>query len=286
VIFALDPGFDHYGVMGKPIAHSQSPFIHARFAEQTGQAIRYQAILVEPGHLAAAVEGFRLAGGLGLNITVPHKQDAWRLADRLKPRAERAQAVNTLWFEAEHTHGDNTDGAGLLRDLSENLNFELAQARVLILGAGGSVRGILPPILESGPACVTIANRTVGRAEELVTHFDESVELEACGYEELAGQQFDLIVNASSASLRGELPPLPRHLLAPGGLAYDLMYAPGDTVFLRWAHEQGADRAIDGLGMLVEQAAEAFALWRGVHPETAVVIQALRAHLRHENSSH
>jgi shikimate dehydrogenase len=273
--------------MGKPIAHSQSPWIHARFAEQIGLAIRYQAILVEPGCLSAAVEAFRVAGGQGLNITVPHKQDAWRLADRPQARAAQAQAVNTLWFDAQgHTYGDNTDGAGLLRDLSDNLGLDLDQRRILILGAGGSVRGILPSLLERGPASLVIANRTLGRAQDLVARFAGPVELEACGYAGLAGRQFDLILNASSASLHGELPPLPPQVLAPGGLAYDLMYGPGDTVFLTWAREQGVRRVADGLGMLVEQAAEAFAIWHGVRPATRAVLPALRAHLRCENPGH
>ncbi len=282
--FDLDPAYAHYGVMGNPIAHSLSPWIHARFAEQTGQPVHYQAYLVEPGELATAVDDFRAAGGLGLNITVPFKQDAWRLAKSLSPRAAQAEAVNALWFDSTGGYcGDNTDGIGLVRDLTDNLGYHLAGARVLILGAGGSVRGILAPILAAAPTLVVIANRTLAKAQDLAAQFAGTVDLRASGYAGLAGQQFDLVINATSSSLRGELPPLPAGLLVPGALCYDLMYGPRDTLFMRWAQDQGARLAVDGLGMLVEQAAEAFAIWRGVRPDTRPVIRGLRAYLAQAN---
>ncbi len=262
--------------MGDPVAHSKSPRIHALFARQTGQVIRYEARRVPSGQLAAALGHFREEGGCGCNITVPLKLEAFRLADRPTDRARQARAANTLWFSGDGgIHADNTDGIGLLRDLVQNLGWSVTGMRLLILGAGGAVRGILGPLLEQGPGRVVIANRTVSRARELARDFAAAGPLEACGFDGLAGRHFDLVINGTSASLGGELPPLPDELLDAGARCYDLMYAARPTPFLAWAAQRGAQTA-DGLGMLVEQAAESFFIWRGVRPDTAPVIDLLR----------
>lgn len=269
---------DQYAVLGNPVSHSKSPQIHALFAAQTGQKLEYRAILVEPGQFAATVDAFRAAGGKGVNVTVPFKQDAWVYADILSARAERAGAVNTLLFrDSGETLGENTDGPGLIRDLKVNHGLELAGKRILLLGAGGAARGVLSPLLAEQPVRLVIANRTPAKAVELALLFSGLGPLTACGFPELAGQRFDLIINATAAGLSGELPPLPQGVLAEGGWCYDLMYGDSPTPFLRWAREQGAAAAVDGLGMLVEQAAESFLLWRGVRPETRPVIARLRA---------
>lgn len=269
----------HYAVMGNPIGHSKSPLIHTEFASQTAQNLTYQALLVDtaPGEFIKAVKQFQDSGGGGLNITVPFKQDAWQLAAQRTPRAQRAGAVNTLWFDAEgKIYGDTTDGVGLVRDIVQNHGGQIRNQRVLILGAGGAVRGVVEPLLEQQPSCCVIANRTVAKAQELVQVFAELGTLQAVSYDELVGQQFDLVINGTSASLQGELPPLPAHLLAENAWCYDMMYAKQATPFVTWGLQQGALRAIDGLGMLVEQAAESFFIWRGVRPNTAPVIQLLR----------
>lgn len=271
---------DRYAVMGHPIAHSKSPTIHARFAEQTGQTLSYEAILVEPGDFPAAVQRFAAAGGKGLNITVPFKQEAWALADKRSERAERAGAVNTLKFETDGTlYGDNTDGVGLVRDLKQNHGVALRRKRVLVLGAGGAVRGVLAPLLAEEPARLTIANRTVAKGEELVQLFQDLGPIDACGFDALAGQHFEVVINGTAASLQGELPPLPDELLAAGAVCYDMMYGAEPTPFMHWASAHGAVLTLDGLGMLVEQAAESFWLWRGIRPETQSVITAVRAML-------
>ena len=268
---------DQYAVMGHPIAHSLSPRIHTLFAEQTGQHLVYRAILVEPGGFAAAAQAFREAGGLGLNVTLPFKQDAWVFADLLSARAERAGAVNCLKFDQKTgVHGDNTDGAGLLRDLAQH-GYSLAGRRILLLGAGGGARGLLQPLLNEGPLQLVIANRTPEKAADLALRFGDLGVVTGCGLADLAGRQFDLIINATAASLQGTVPDLPDELLAADGWCYDLSYASEPTAFLRWGEEHGAARTLDGLGMLVEQAAESFALWRGIEPETAPVLEALRA---------
>ncbi|WP_040409088.1 shikimate dehydrogenase [Arhodomonas aquaeolei] len=267
---------DRYAVMGNPIAHSRSPEIHRRFAEQTGEAIRYERILVPEGGFAGAVAEFEAAGGAGLNVTVPFKGDAWALADTLSDRAERARAVNTLIISDAGLYGDNTDGIGLVRDLRDNHGVTLAGARVLILGAGGAARGALPSLLEEAPASVHVANRTAERARELAAAFADLGTVTGSGYETLAEMRFDVVINATSAGLTGELPPLPDTLLAPGACCYDMVYADELTAFVRWARTHGAAVAADGLGMLVEQAAESFFLWRGHRPRTAPVIEALR----------
>ncbi|OGI42955.1 MAG: shikimate dehydrogenase, partial [Candidatus Muproteobacteria bacterium RBG_16_64_11] len=220
-----------YAVMGNPVTHSKSPRIHAQFGRQLGQRIEYTAIQVDAGGLAQAIDQFRAGGGRGLNITVPFKLDAWRLAGRLSLRAELAGAVNTLRFEADGTlYGDNTDGAGLVRDITGNLGVTLAGKTVLVLGAGGAARGIVGPLLEEKPARLTLANRTVPKARELAELFAGQGEIEACGFEDLAGRHFDIVINATSASLHDEVPPLPDGLFSPGALAYDLMYADAPTV--------------------------------------------------------
>lgn len=269
---------DRYAVMGNPIAHSKSPFIHARFAEQTGQALHYDAILVELGDFDAAVTRFVAAGGRGLNITVPFKQEAWTLAGRRSERAQRAGAVNTLRVETDGIlFGDNTDGVGLVRDLAGNHGVTLAGKRLLVLGAGGAVRGVLAPLLAERPAQLTVVNRTAAKAEELARLFADLGTIDGCGFDALGDRQFDLVINGTAASLQGEVPPLPPRALAPGTVCYDMMYGAEPTPFLRWATAHGCAVTLDGLGMLVEQAAESFFLWRQVRPQTAPVIATLRA---------
>lgn len=267
---------DRYAVMGNPIAHSLSPRIHTLFAAQTGQNLEYRAILVELGGFAAAARAFRDAGGKGLNVTIPFKQDAWVFADLLSARAERAGAVNTLILAPAGVRGDNTDGPGLVRDLTLNHGYALAGRRLLLLGAGGAARGVLQPLLAEQPAQLVIANRTAGKAAELALRFGDLGPVTGCGFADLAGRSFDLIINATAAGLTGAVPPLPEGVLAADGWCYDLTYGREPTAFVRWGWEQGAARSLEGLGMLVEQAAEAFYLWRGVWPETHPVIAALR----------
>lgn len=274
---------DRYAVFGNPIAHSRSPAIHAAFAAQSGEDLVYTAILAPLDGFAAALRDFVAAGGRGANVTVPFKEDAYRLADQLSARAELAGAVNTLSLaDSGQIVGDNTDGAGLLRDLEDNLGFPVHGARVLLLGAGGAARGAIGPLLAAAPACLNIANRTPQKAVELAQRFaaQGSSPLAGGGFADLAGQSFDLVINASAASLSGEVPPLPAGIYAPGSLAYDMMYAPGATTpFLAAARAGGAARVADGLGMLVEQAAEAFFVWRGVRPDSRSVLCALRGGL-------
>ncbi|WP_110643480.1 shikimate dehydrogenase [Salinicola sp. CPA57] len=268
---------DRYAVFGNPIGHSRSPRIHTAFAEQTGEAISYSAIEAPVTDFAVAWRAFAEAGGRGANVTVPFKQAAFALAQVLSPRAQLAGAVNTLSLGNDGLlHGDTTDGVGLVRDLQAHA-APLAGARVLLLGAGGASRGVIEPLLEAGIASLTVANRTVSRAEELASLFAARGEVSGCGFEDVAGP-FDLVINATSASLAGDLPPLPGEIFAAQGLAYDMMYAAEPTVFLRWAAEQGA-RSVDGLGMLIEQAAESFWLWRQVRPDTAPLRELLRREL-------
>lgn len=268
---------DHYGVMGNPIEHSQSPRIHRLFAAQTQHALEYDAIEVAPGQFAAAVDNFRRSGGRGLNITLPFKRDAWVYADILNPRAERAGAANTLIFnENGATVADNTDGTGLVRDLLDNQGLTLAGKRILLLGAGGAARGVVGPLLGSKPTKLIIANRTPAKAVELAMLFGSLGPVSGCGLGDLKGFCFDLIINATAASLEGEMPPLPKDILAAGGWCYDMMYGNTPSPFMHWGLAHGARQAIDGLGMLVEQAAESFWLWRGIRPDTAPVIAELR----------
>jgi len=271
---------DRYAVMGNPIAHSKSPHIHTLFAKQTGETVEYSAIRVDEGAFPQAVGEFRESGGRGLNITVPFKLEAWQLADELSERAQLANAVNTLVLRPDNTlFGDNTDGIGLLTDLRQNHQIPLRDRRILLLGAGGAVRGVVGPLLSAQPAELVVANRTAARAVELAESFKALGTISGCGFDALEGRQFDLIINGTSASLQGEVPPIPEDILSEGGRCYDMMYGAEPTAFIRWAESHGAAQAVDGLGMLVEQAAESFALWRGVKPATQPVIEQLRREL-------
>ncbi len=269
---------DRYAVMGNPIAHSLSPQIHRQFAEQTAQVMSYEAILVPTDGFDAAVHEFVASGGKGLNITVPFKEQAWQLATDCSDRAKRARAVNTLIVHEEgRIQGDNTDGVGLLRDLVQNHGITLKNRRILILGAGGAVRGVISPLLSESPAEIRIANRTPERAQQLVEAFRDLGSLSACGFDGLDGYQADIIINGTSAGLSGEVPPISEDLFPGTEAVYDMMYNRAEpTDFQCWAEACGARRSLDGLGMLVEQAAEAFYLWRGVRPNTQTVIQSLR----------
>jgi len=271
---------DRYAVMGNPIAHSKSPLIHTEFARQTGQSLLYSAELVDLGELPQAVAEFQARNGKGLNITVPFKQDAFALAHELSPRAQRAGAVNTLVLREENNYfGDTTDGAGLLNDLLINHQPNLTHKNILLLGAGGAVRGVIEPLLQQKPARLVIANRTAGKAVQLALDFSDLGTTHGGGFAELAGHKFDLIINGTSASLHAQLPPLPDKLLAGNAVVYDMMYGIGDTPFMTWGAAQGA-MCLDGLGMLVEQAAESFYIWRGVRPQTRSVIELIRRGLK------
>ena len=278
-IFDFDQRKDQFAVMGNPITHSKSPQIHRLFAQQTAQKIEYIAIQVDPGGFNQAVGQFDAAGGKGLNITVPFKQEAWELVTERSDRAERAGAVNTIKFEQKRLIGDNTDGVGLVNDLLLNNKIEIKGKRILLMGAGGAARGVLAPLLAQQPATITIANRTVDKAVELATLFSDLGAIKGSGYDNLNGQQFDLIINATAASLQGQLPPLPDDVITAKGCCYDMMYGAKPTTFMQWAEQHGAAKVLDGLGMLVEQAAESFYIWRGVKPETRAVIQTLRDEL-------
>lgn len=270
---------DLYRVVGNPIKHSKSPQIHSSFAEQTGQDLRYEAQLIAEGEFEADVGAFFADGGKGMNVTVPFKQEAFEFADQLSERARLAGAVNTLAVDTQgQILGENTDGLGLVRDLCVNQGASLTGKRILVLGAGGAVRGVLQPLLAEQPSLLVIANRTAAKARALATDFQHLGPVIGGGYEDLEGT-FDLIINGTSASLQGDLPPLSGDLLAPGGWCYDMMYGAEPTPFMRWAREQQAGKVMDGLGMLVEQAAESFRIWRGVQPQTAEVIAAIRQQL-------
>ncbi|HEX7763028.1 MAG TPA: shikimate dehydrogenase [Cellvibrio sp.] len=270
---------DLYAVFGNPINHSKSPAIHRQFAEQTGQDMHYNKQLVNEGEFETAAQDFFAQGGKGLNITVPFKLNAFSFAQKRTSRAERAGAVNTLAKLSDGTIlGDNTDGIGMIHDM-HNLGWELEGKRVLILGAGGAVRGILQPLLEEHPAQVVIANRTLEKAEALAKSFLDLGDISAKSFAQLNGDHFDIVINGTSASMQGELPPLPDNLLAANACCYDMMYAAEPTVFLNWAAAQGAAHTTDGLGMLIGQAAEAFYVWRQIRPEVVPVITALRRQL-------
>ncbi len=269
---------DRYAVLGNPVKHSRSPRIHQLFAQQLGIDMEYRSIHVELGSFTDTVRHFFLAGGRGVNITVPFKQEAFQLAEVHSQRALRAEAVNTLLLGKNNLYyGDNTDGVGLLRDL-KRLSFPLQGRRILLLGAGGAARGVLAPLLEAGPAEVTVVNRDAGRAALLAHAFSDLGKVRSAAYGDLSGS-YPVIINATSASLSGELPPLPEHILTQGGYAYDMMYGAQPTIFMHWALQAGAAEVHDGLGMLVEQAAEAFFLWRHQRPDTAPVLAQLRAEL-------
>ena len=273
---------DQYAVFGNPIKHSKSPQIHTAFAAQTDQGLEYQAICVPEDGFNEAVSTFLSGDGKGLNITIPFKEQAWQAAQQRSARAELAGAVNTLYRnDAGELCGDNTDGVGMVRDIVENNGGTIGGKAVLVLGAGGAVRGVLQPVLAEKPGKLVIANRTVAKAEALVELFQPhtDVPMQAVGFDQLTGMQFELVINGTAASLQGEVPPLPDTLLANDAWCYDMMYGSEQTAFCQWAEQHGAQQSIDGLGMLVEQAAESFAIWRGVKPDTAPVIAKLRAAL-------
>ena len=269
---------DLYAVVGNPIGHSKSPFIHQAFAVQMDQTLEYAAVELPIDDFESKIRELQQLNYRGVNVTVPFKQRAWKLCDERSPRAEDAGAVNTLIFGADSKiSGDNTDGAGLTRDLVNNHSVLIKRRKILILGAGGAVRGALAPLLILDPTSVTIANRTVSKAQDLADIFHPIGDVKACGYDDLSNEKFDLIINGTSAGLNQEVPPIPHEVLGINSVCYDMMYnTSGPTAFVEWARNHGTSRAIDGLGMLVEQAAESFYVWRGVRPETAEVIQSLR----------
>jgi shikimate dehydrogenase len=270
---------DRYAVIGNPISQSKSPLIHTAFAQATGQDLAYTKIEGPLGQFAAAVDAFRAEGGRGLNITAPFKLDAFAYATHKSSRAELAGAANAMKFEGGQVWADNFDGVGLVRDVVHNLGVPLAGKRVLMLGAGGAARGALLPFLAEQPALLVVANRTVDKALALARigtqHSADHGVVRGCGYADLDAQAFDVVFNATSASLSAELPPVPASVFAPGALAYELAYGKGLTPFLRLAQAAGVAQLADGVGMLAEQAAEAFAWWRGVRPETRAVIAQL-----------
>ncbi|MBE9563130.1 MAG: shikimate dehydrogenase [Proteobacteria bacterium] len=270
---------DQYAVIGNPISHSKSPLIHSLFAKQTKQSLIYNAILVDTqaDEFISAVQKFKQVGGKGLNITVPFKQVAWESVAKRSEQAELAGAVNTIWFDEQGIyHGENTDGIGLIRDLTQNHNCQIKAKKILVLGAGGAVRGILEPLLKLHPAQCVIANRTVSKAEQLAELFAHLGNLKASSYAALAGQSYDLIINGTSTSLQGKMPSLADGLIVKNGWCYDMMYGNTATPFMQWAKTQGTTNILDGLGMLVEQAAESFYIWRNIKPDTVPVIQHVR----------
>jgi shikimate dehydrogenase len=268
------PSPDRYALVGHPVEHSRSPLIHTVFARQTGQRLTYELIDAEPPAFETAVRGFGAAGGKGLNVTVPHKEAAFALCNEHSEAATVAGAVNTITIAEGSLRGDNTDGIGFIRDVTVNLRQPLAGARVVVLGAGGAARGIIGPLLDEKPAAITIANRTKERADDLVTRFANST-LFARTFAELEEAPFDILINATSAGLKGEVPPFPATLVGPKSFCYDLVYSSTDTPFVAWAKAHGAARAAQGWGMLVEQAAESFAIWRGVRPDTKALLKQI-----------
>lgn len=272
---------DRYAVVGNPIAHSKSPDIHAKFAAQTGQDIAYTRLLAPLDGFRAEVLGFFDQGGRGVNVTVPFKLEAHDLAHEVSQRAKDARAANLLKCEDGRIFADNTDGAGLLRDLTANIGIDLAGKRILLIGAGGAAQGVLVPLVETKPAILAIVNRTVEKAMRLAENLRHNplaahTVISGRSFDDLQGQHFDVVINATSSGLTGDVPPLPAGIFAADAMAYDMMYGKETTTFLAFARTQGAGRLADGLGMLVEQAAESFMIWRGIRPQTAPVIAALR----------
>jgi len=279
--FAFDQTPDEYAVMGNPIAHSKSPQIHSLFAIQTGQNLRYHAIQVDPGGFSQAVGNFVAHGGKGLNITVPFKTEAWLLANQLSERGKIAGAINTIKvLDNGQLYGDNTDGIGLVCDLIDRHGITITGKSLLLIGAGGAARGVLGPLLDEHPHSLVIANRTVDRAQQLASLYTSKSRIHAVGFSHLSDQRFDIVINATSASLSGEVPPLPVSCVRDSEIVYDMMYGAAPTPFLLWARQAGAHKTRDGLGMLVEQAAESFFVWRGIKPDTAPVIAQLRKQLK------
>lgn len=269
---------DRYAVVGNPVSHSLSPKIHRLFALQTQQSISYETIELPLDNFAAQIRELQLQGMKGLNVTVPFKQQAWEICDQRTPRAETAGAVNTIIFNEDGSIvGDNTDGTGLVRDLEKNHRIAIHHCKILILGAGGAVRGILEPLIALAPDSITIANRTPDKARQLVSDFQSRTGINACGYDDLGMDKYDLIINATAAGINNQVPPVPASVLASHSICYDMMYKLDEpTAFVRWAQNHEAAEAIDGLGMLVEQAAESFSIWRGVAVDSAVIIADLR----------
>lgn len=267
---------DHYAVIGNPISHSKSPLIHTEFATQTQQNMDYIAREMPLDDLANGLKQLHAEGFKGINITVPFKEIAWQLVDNKSEHAERAGAINTLVFNEDGSYyGDNTDGIGLCRDLTENHRVKLEQARILLLGAGGAARGVIEPLLSYSPSELVIANRTASKAHELAELFQPFGPVKGCGFDAITGQ-FDVIINATSASLQGEVPPIADDVLADNASCYDMMYSNTDTAFITWAKQHHAAKTIDGLGMLIEQAAESFRIWRHVKPDTQAIMTTLR----------
>jgi shikimate dehydrogenase len=265
-----------YVVMGNPIEHSKSPQIHRLFAAQTGSAIDYEKMLVPLGRLDDALKKFAAGDGCGANITVPFKHEACRLVDTISARAKRAEAVNTVRVDEDGLFGDNTDGVGLLRDLRDNLECTLRGQNILLIGAGGAASGVVEPLLAAEPESFTIANRTLGKAKSLARRFVGSGNVRATGFDDLGAHDYQLVINATSAGLSSERPLVPATLIGADTVCYDMMYAAQPTAFMAWAAGLNARIVVDGLGMLVEQAAESFYLWRGTRPETKAVIEQLR----------
>jgi len=267
---------DRYGVMGYPVSHSRSPVIHRLFALQTEQLLQYELLQVTPEKLETAVRQFQRTGGKGLNVTVPHKQTVAKLCDHVSERARAAGAVNTLTFRDGEIHGDNTDGIGLLRDLVVNLGVNLDGANILILGAGGATRGIIGPLFAMEPSSIQIANRTLGRAQAIANEFSHMGLVSTCRFDAVpVTTPYDLIINATSAGVKGETPPYPVAAVSEKTFCYDLSYGISPTPFSVWAREHNAEKSVMGWGMLVEQAAESFYLWRGVRPDTAIVLKQM-----------
>ncbi len=282
----MTTNIDRYAVFGNPIAHSKSPQIHTLFARQTKQPLIYTAELAEVGQFDQAVKDFIASGGKGLNVTVPFKEDAWACATQRSDRAQRAGAVNTLVLQPDGSlFGDTTDGLGLVRDLMQNHHIQIKDKNILLIGAGGAVRGVLEALLAQQPASLQIANRTKHKAVQLAGDFSDLGQIAGCGLDEIGEAHFDIVINGTSASLQGEVPPVPETIFKGDACSYDMMYAAQATPFMRWSSAHGARQVFDGLGMLVEQAAESFYIWRGVKPETAPVIKQLRLDFDQQNNT-
>ena len=278
-LFDFTPKRQLYAVFGNPIAHSQSPLVHSLFAKQVGIDLEYRAIQVDIGGFEQAVSGFQANGGNGLNVTVPFKLNAWKIADELTDRAQLAGAVNTLFFQDNSIKGDNTDGAGLVKDIELNLNVALTESKILVIGAGGAVRGVLAPMLEKQPESITISNRTKGKADALVEMFADYGTVSSTTLEQANLGRYDIVINATSTGIHGEVPSVSPQVFRGVSLVYDMMYGKNPTKFMQWAGQNSGAQISDGLGMLIEQAAESFKIWHGVMPQTSAVIGAVRSKL-------
>ncbi|GKS68435.1 shikimate dehydrogenase [Nitrosomonas sp. PY1] len=277
---------DQYAVIGNPISHSRSPRIHTIFAQQTNQSMAYSAILAPLDQFKITVMQLIQQNGRGANVTVPFKLEAYQIATRLTERASLAQAVNTLKFENDEILGDNTDGIGLIHDITRNLAVNLAKKRILLIGAGGASRGVIMPLLQQKPIRLVVANRTFEKAKTLQQQFECYGDITACNFDNLSNQVFDIVINATSADLQNTFPDIPACIFAEDSLAYDMMYRAEPTTFLRFAQRCGVSRLADGIGMLVEQAAESFYVWRNVYPETRSIIAMLKSQAHINESAH